>query len=147
MNRPPLEAFRHILPLTVRWGDVDMLGHINNVKYFTYAESARLAYFEPLVGADPRASSGNGFILANIGCDFIAQLHYPATVEIGTRVLRIGRSSLQLQHGIYNAGHLVAVLSGTLVWFDYATQKTVPVPEHARAYIRSVEGGQVDEAS
>ncbi len=145
MKAPAREDYRHVIDLAVRWGDADMLGHINNAKYFTYAESARIAYFESLVGADPRTGTGGGFILANIGCDFLAQLHYPAQLEVGTRVTRIGRSSMQIEHAVFSGDIAYGALHATVVWFDYTTQKAVAVPETVRAFIREREQGRVDE--
>lgn len=144
---PSRDDYRHVIDLTVRWGDMDMLGHINNAKYFTYSESARIAYFESLVGADPKSGEGGGLILASIGCDFLAQLHYPAQLEVGTRVTKIGRSSMQIEHAVFSDGIAYAALHATVVWFDYAAQKTVAVPNAVRVFIRECEQGRVDEKS
>lgn len=146
MKAPPSrDDYRHVINLAVRWGDMDMLGHINNAKYFTYVETARVAYFETLVGRDRKSGKDGGFILASVGCDFLAQLHYPAQLEVGTRVTRIGRSSMQLEHAIFSGGVAHGVLQATVVWFDYALQRTLPVPETVRAFIREREQGRVDE--
>lgn len=146
MNTPlSRDDYHHVIDLAVRWGDMDMLGHINNAKYFTYAESARIAYFESLVGTDPKSGEGGSFILASIGCDFLVQLHYPAQLEVGTRVTKIGRSSMQIEHAVFSGGVAYGALRATVVWFDYAAQKTLPVPETVRVFIREREQGRVDE--
>lgn len=140
-----LEQFSHQMPLDVRWGDVDMLGHVNNAKYFTYDESSRIAYFEPFGADDPRMWKDYGLILASIGADFIQQVHYPARLTIGTRVIRIGRSSMNTLSGLFAGDRLMAAVRGTLVWFDYVEQKTMPVPEHIRAAIRGREAVAPEE--
>lgn len=121
--------------MPVRWGDADMLGHVNNARFFTYAESARIAYFEDLLGEDPQFWKAYGFILARIDCDFLAQLRYPATLDIGTRVTRIGRSSIDIEHGMFLGEAAVARSQAVVVWFDYRTQKPAPVPAVARTFI------------
>ncbi len=133
------EDFAHRISLAVRWGDIDMLGHLNNAKYFTYDESSRIEYFQGLSADDPRMWKDYGLILASIGADFIAQVHYPATLEIGTRVVRIGRTSLNTLSAMFQDGTLVAAVRGVLVWFDYANQKTVAVPASTRDWIRGRE--------
>src|SRR5690349_22599845 len=81
-----IEQFAQRMTIPVRWGDMDALGHVNNVKFFTFDESVRLAYFDELARADATFMKNHGMILAHIGADFIAQLRYPATVETGMRV-------------------------------------------------------------
>lgn len=133
------EQFAHRIPLTVRWGDIDLLGHVNNAKYFTYEESSRIEYFQRLADADARMWKDYGLILASIGADFISQVHYPAQLEIGTRVTKIGRSSLNTISGLFQHGKPVAAVRGVLVWFDYVNQKPLAVPEPVRAWIRAHE--------
>lgn len=133
------EDFSHCIPLTVRWGDMDALGHVNNAKYFTYEESSRIAYFQPLAQDDPRMWKDYGLILASIGADFIAQVHYPAELEVGTRVVRLGRSSMSTLSGLFLGETLVAAVRGVVVWFDYANQKPAPIPDAVRGWIRARE--------
>lgn len=130
-----LADFAHRIDLGVRWGDVDMFGHVNNAKYFTYVESGRIDYLETLGAADGARRDAGSVILASIGADFIAQVRYPAQLVIGTRITKIGRSSLGLLNGVFQGEQLVLAARGTLVWFDYASQKAAPVPDHVRAAI------------
>jgi acyl-CoA thioester hydrolase len=136
-HRP--EQFAHRIELAVRWGDMDVMGHVNNAKFFTYDESSRIAYFDELARADPTFWSDHGLILAHIGCDFIGQLRYPATLTIGTRVSKLGRSSLHTLSAMFSEGRVVAVVKGVIVWFDYVNQKAMPIPEHVRTMIRKRE--------
>lgn len=130
-----LADFAHRIDLAVRWGDVDMFGHVNNAKYFTYVESGRIDYLETLGTDDGARRAAGGVILASIGADFIAQVRYPATLVVGTRITRIGRSSLGLLNGVFLGEQLVLAARGTLVWFDYASQKAAAVPDLVRAAI------------
>ncbi len=140
MNAPPRrEDFSHAIRLSVRWGDMDTLGHVNNARFFTYEESSRIEYFQPLALDDPRMWKDYGLILAGIGADFLAQVHYPAELEICMRVAKIGRSSLSTLSVMFRGDQPVAVVRGTAVWFDYLAQKPAPVPPHVRQWIADRE--------
>ncbi len=135
MGRPAISTRQPgmwTLPLDVRWADMDMLGHVNNAKYFSYSESARIAFFESIFGPEiSRFQMDTGPILADIGCSFHRQVHYPASLEIGVTITRIGRSSLDLNTPIFLAGEdsAVADVRSVIVWFDYAAQKPAAVPD------------------
>ena len=131
--------FSHWRNIPTRWSDLDMLGHVNNARFFSFDEDARLSYFESLWKDDPRFWKDYGFILASLGADFIAQLHHPAQVDVGFRISKLGRSSMQTLAGMFHGEKLVAVTRGVVVWFSYTDQKPLPVPEHVRALIRGRE--------
>ncbi len=127
------EDFRHWLELPIRWGDMDALGHVNNVAFMRYLESGRVAYVEAVLGV-PVVGGGAGPVLADIQCSFRRQLGYPDTIAVGTRISRIGNRSLELRCAIFRAGETepVATSGGVMVWFDFVTQTSVPVPAHMR---------------
>jgi acyl-CoA thioester hydrolase len=139
VSLPKREDFKQFIRMPVRWGDMDSLGHVNNATFFTYDESGRLAYFDELARDDPKFFKEYGIILASISCDFLMQLHYPAELDIGTRISRIGRSSMNTQAAMFNGDKLVAVTRGVVVWFNYVAQQTLPVPGHIREWIRGRE--------
>lgn len=118
--------FTFFFELPVRWGDMDAYGHVNNVAYLRYFESARIGYMEHLRDRfgfvhEPHQR----IILADIQCAFRQQLHYPAELEIGQHTSRIGSSSFDLSGAIYRRGEeqAVATSKAVLVWFDFATQR------------------------
>jgi acyl-CoA thioester hydrolase len=139
MTQDKLEHFAHRIQLQVRWADMDAMGHVNNAKFLTYAESSRIAYFDDLHAAAAGLWSRDSAILAHISADFIEQLAYPAALEIGTRAAKLGRTSLQLQTGIFCGGRAAGAVKAVMVWFDYTHQKPVPIPEVARNLIRQRE--------
>lgn len=148
MNAPvKREDFSHITRIETRWGDLDALGHVNNATFFTFDESARLDYFGRMFGDDPKFWKEYGLILASIGCDFIAQLHHPAHLDVGFRISRIGRSSMQSVGAIFQGDKLVAVTRGVLVWFSYEKQTSLEIPESVRAMIRGREVTPPEEAT
>lgn len=123
---------KHETYLTVRFGETDMLGHVNNSYYFTYLEQARIELFKEI-------QSGKGlqswrFILASITCDFIAQAYFDQSLMIETTVSRIGNKSFDLTQPIYDqkSGKLVAKGQSTLVYFDFDEQLSQPLPTEMR---------------
>jgi acyl-CoA thioester hydrolase len=141
-----LADFPVVLTLAVQWGDQDAMQHVNNVVYFRWCESARIAYFGRIGLADRRTDGHVGPILASIKCDFRRQLNFPDTIRIGARIARIGRTSLMMQHRVESlAQHaIVAEAESTMVVFDYSSAKPHPVPEDLRRAIEELEGRKYD---
>ena len=88
-------------PIEVRWGDMDALSHVNNTAYFRYFEEARVRLLVEL-GLDGAHGRRSG-VLAHAACDFLKPLLYPARVVVGMRLLRIGRTSLEMDAWIADA--------------------------------------------
>ncbi len=140
-NLPDRTQYKHFIKLPAQWGDMDVVGHINNVIYFRYVESGRIAYFDSLMGDKADTWGGEGPILAEIQCRFIRQLRYPAQLEIGTRTAKIGSRSLSLESAIFVQGEPAAAASSqaAIVWFSYAQQKAIAIPQALRERIRALE--------
>lgn len=140
MNATDRHSYVHFHPITVRWGEMDTLGHVNNTVFYRYSEDGRLDYFQHAFGFGP-SSHESGPILADLRCSFVQQLRFPAEVEIATRVARLGRSSFEMAQALFHRGaaDAVAAFAATLVWFDYGAQKSVPMPQELRARIRDYE--------
>jgi len=138
MNRTD---FRHLTPVTVHWGDMDALGHVNNVIFFRYVESGRISYFNELAGDDPSIWGGEGPILADIQCSFVDQLRYPAEIEVVTRTARLGGKSMTLEAAVFvkDSETPAATSKAVVVWFDYEKQATVRISDAMRDRIRSFE--------
>ena len=126
----------HTIQLQVRWGDMDIFGHVNNANYFRYLEQARIAWFET-IGA-PSGNVGHGPILVAAACNFRIPIVYPATVEVRTYVKSLGRSSIPMYQEIVDANNpstLYADGDSTIVWIDYQRGKSEMLPEELRALI------------
>jgi acyl-CoA thioester hydrolase len=122
--------------LPIRWGDMDMMGHVNNTVYFRYIESARIAWLEEAGGVpDP---AGIGPVIVNAHCSFLKQLKYPGEIEVSTYVGPPGRSSFEVSHEIRlvgpdgQAGAIHAEGGAKVVWVDIAAEKSVPLPDVIR---------------
>jgi acyl-CoA thioester hydrolase len=120
---------------------MDSLGHINNVIFFRYVESGRIAYIDHVLGNDPDVWGGEGPILADIGCQFLRQLRYPADIDVGTRTVKFGTKSLTLEAEIFLRGEdaPVARSRAVVVWFNYGQQRSVAVPDRVRSAITLYE--------
>ena len=139
MTPPKRSDFAFFLPLVTRWGDMDALGHVNNAKFFTYDESARLEYFQQLMQDDPKFWKDYGMILAHIEADFLVQLKPPAELAIGFRISKLGRTSLRTEAAMFLGEQAVAITRAIIVWFDYRAGTPLPLPDAVRAKIRAFE--------
>lgn len=130
------------ITLPVQWGDQDAYGHVNNTVFFRWFESARVDYLGRCGLWGTRESNGIGPILANISCNYRAQLTSPDTVEVSARVTRIGRSSISMEHEVRSQrqNRVIADGSSVIVTFDYQKQQPVPVPDEVRRAIETLEG-------
>lgn len=137
-----MDDFAVTVTLPILWGDMDALGHVNNVRYLRWFESARIAYFEA-VGVVADGPSGVGPILANTQIDFLAPLHYPGDVIVGASTERLGRTSFTMRYGVALADRpdsLAARGTAVVVTVDYGTGSSVPLPDEVRAAIEAIEG-------
>lgn len=133
---------RHVETIVVRWGDLDSLQHVNQAKYFTYCETAHMSYFEALHFNDYRLSTFHGPVVAAIMLNFRQQVQYPAKLEVEARVSEIGRTSFRMEYEIYLYGMSDRVAEGrsTIVWIDYETGRSTPLPEALKEKIFLFEG-------
>lgn len=137
-----LAGFPVVVTMPLLWGDQDAFGHINNVKYLRWCETARVEYLIRVGLWVPLPPQGVGPILASIKCDYKRPLNYPGTVDVGARVTRIGNSSMQMEHVVvsHELGIVAAEADSTLVLLDYSNGRTVPVSAEARKIIGELEG-------
>jgi len=130
-------------PIEVRYGDLDPQGHLNNSKYLTYFEQARVNYFVNLglfeIG---QPFMDVGIIMAESKITYHAPVKYGDPVRVGVCTCRLGNKSMTVEQNIVNAETGAVFASGyvVLVTFDYHTQQTIPIPEKMRAAIRTFEG-------
>ena len=122
----PLEAFPSRTAADIRYADTDRQGHVNNAVFATFSEIGRVGF---LYRPDrPLAPEGASFVIARIEIDFLAELHWPGTVEIGTGVSRIGRSSFGLTQGVFDRGRPAAAIECVIVIVDGETRRSMPLP-------------------
>jgi acyl-CoA thioester hydrolase len=136
-----LADFPVVITLPLLWGDHDAFGHVNNLVYLRWCETARVEYLMRIGMWPSLPPAGLGPILANISCDYKRPLTFPDTVSVGTRVTRIGNRSIQMQHRVvsHGLGAVAAEVTSTLVILDYGRNETAPVPEVCRKAIADLE--------
>jgi acyl-CoA thioester hydrolase len=122
----------------VSWGEMDAFEHVNNVMYFRYFESARLAYFERIGYVQWMKDHGVGPILASTSCRFRRPLTYPDTIIVGARVTNIGDDRFTMGYRIYSTklNDIAAEGEGLVVNYDYTNNCKASLPETIR---RSIE--------
>lgn len=143
-----LNGFPVYISLPIQWGDQDAFGHVNNTVYLRWFESARIAYGNKVGLAQISAAQKIGPILAAVACNYRKQLTFPDTVHIGARITRIGRSSMVMEHRVVSDGLQAIAADGdsTVVMFDYAANKSIPVPDAVHTAINSLEGKPIGSA-
>ncbi|HSE69605.1 MAG TPA: thioesterase family protein [Nocardioidaceae bacterium] len=125
---------RHRYDCRVRFSDVDVYGHVNNVKYFEYYQEARLAFLGSLGASvgDP----GRGVVLARIDVDYKRPILFRTEpYPVDTWVTRVGRSSYGLTAEIRDGDDVLSRAEAVLVTFDLETQRSRPLTEDERALL------------
>jgi len=128
----------------VRLGDLDPFGHVNNAVIATYVEQGRVLYLRDVLGTgvDPVTMP---FILAMLKIDYLSQVMFSDTVEVGSRVDWIGRTSIGMSHLLINQeARELARSEAVLVAFDYDVEKPMPVSDSWRAVMAAHEGRPLD---
>ena len=136
-----LDGFPVIVMIPLLWGDQDVFGHVNNLAYLRWCETARVLYMERAGLWVPLPPQGVGPILASMTCDYKKPLNFPDTVDVGARVTRIGNTSFHMEHRVVsrNLNALAAEVDSTLVMLDYSRNQTVPVSAESRRIIGELE--------
>lgn len=127
---PKLEDFPVRCFDTVRFGDTDKIGHVNNAVFSTFLETGRTAM---LLGPhEPAAPQGFSFVIVRLELDFRAEILWPGQVDIGTRVSSLGRSSVGITQGLFQNGQCVATAETVLVLFDPVSRRAAELPPSSR---------------
>jgi acyl-CoA thioester hydrolase len=121
--------------ISIRYNDLDPLGHVNNAAMAIFLEQARCELITPALKA---VSRGFDMVLAQTTMSYLAELHYPGAVEVGTIATRIGTKSYSLAHGVFQDGALCGTAELTLVVFDLAARRSVAVPEPVRSLVEAL---------
>lgn len=119
-----------------RFYETDAFGHVNNTVVAGWFETAREPIFRIFTPEmDIRKLT---LILARIEVDFVAQIHYGHEVSLRTGIERLGNSSFVVWHQAWQHGVLVATGKAVQVYFDFATQKSGPLPEPYRSQLAAL---------
>ena len=133
------------IEVPVAWGEMDAFQHLNNVVYFRYFESARIAYFGAIEVLSVMEETGVGPILAETRCRYRIPLTYPDTVKVGARVSELAPQGFLMQYAVASRRHgkIAAEGDGRIVTIDYAGGGKAPVPAIVRERIQALEGDRL----
>ncbi|MFN3461431.1 MAG: acyl-CoA thioesterase [Oceanibaculum sp.] len=121
-----MNSFAYWNEENVRFSDVDMLGHVNNVSYAAYCESGRVHLIREVAA---RCGIRNAWVLGRLTIDYGAEVTFPAVMRIGTRAMKVGTKSVTMGQGLFVEGRCVARSLAAVIAFDLDTRKTIAVPD------------------
>ncbi len=136
MSKPDIPTradYKVFYPITTRWMDNDIYGHVNNVTYYSYFDTAANRYLIEEGGLDIEDSRIVGYVV-NSGCQYHAPITYPEDIQAGLRVDRLGNSSVQYGIAIFKTGEERAAAHGHFVhvFVERAADRSVPIPDRLR---------------
>ena len=139
--RELLHTYPVVIDIPIAWGEMDALRHVNNIVYFRYFESARMAYFDKLDIWNYMQETGTGPILAATSCKFRIPLTYPDTVSVGTKTTRIEDDRYLMNYAVVSHRHrkIAAEGEGLIVSYDYRELRKVSLPDEIKERIRRLE--------
>lgn len=134
-------AFKRWFPIQTRWSDNDVYGHVNNVAYYSWFDTAinqLLIEAGVLNMAQPRVLG----LVVHTACDYFASVAYPQCIDLGVRVARIGNSSVQYELGVFVKSQDSSAALGQFVhvYVDAHTRKPCALPENLRQFLHTLQG-------
>lgn len=135
-------AFPWFTEIPTRWMDNDVYGHVNNVVYYSYFDTAVNGHLIAAGGLDIQESPVFG-VVAETRCRFMSALRFPDMVEAGLRVTRLGRHSVTYEIGLFRKGEVEPAALGEFVhvYVDRRTRRPAPIPDDIRAALAPLAVG------
>lgn len=136
---PTREDYKVFYPISTRWSDNDIYGHVNNVTYYSYFDTAANRYLIEEGGMDISDGTIVGYVV-NSGCEYHAPITYPESVEAGVRVDRLGNSSVQYGIAIFREGEETAAAHGHFVhvFVEREKNRSASIPENLRIALERI---------
>ena len=134
------QAFNHVLPLQIRFNDVDKFGHVNNTIYFQFYDTAKTDYFASVcTGVDWEQQA---IVVVKIEAEFLGQVKTGCDIACRTRITRIGRTSFELDQEVYDTDtfEVKSRCRSVMVLYDLIHQRSMPFPETWRQAICQYDG-------
>ena len=131
--------YKHFQPITTRWHDNDIYGHVNNVVYYGFFDTAVNNYLIQQGGLDIQDGDIVGFVVSS-ACDYFASIAYPDLIEVGLRVAKLGNSSVQYELAIFRGGEQEACAAGRFVhvFVERASNRPTAIPPRLRAALEAL---------
>jgi len=136
---PTRSDYKVFYPISTRWADNDIYGHVNNVTYYAYFDTAANRYLIEEGGLDIGDGTIVGYVV-NSGCQYHSPITYPEGIEAGVRVDKLGNSSVQYGIAIFKEGEESAAAHGHFVhvFVERAANRSVPIPENLRLALEKI---------
>ena len=133
-------VFRHFRPIATRWIDNDVYGHVNNVVYYSYFDTAVNGHLIETGLLDMAKSPANG-LEVETGCTNFESVAFPDALEAGIAVESLGRSSVRYRIAVFKAGADRAAAQGHFVhvYVERGTQRPVPIPDAHRCAFEALQ--------
>lgn len=146
MKMEDMQKFTYYHPVVIRYGDLDPQGHVNNVVYLTYLESARLGYYEKVGTWKKDAGMLTGFVVVRNEINYLAPITLGQELKVGMRVERMGTKSLTFAFRMVAGpeSKLVADGKSVMVAYDNEAGKGIPIPTDWRKKIIEFEGMDIN---
>jgi acyl-CoA thioester hydrolase len=145
ISAPRLVDFSVTTVEKLRFADTDLQGHITNTVFAVCCQNARMELL-----CDPKRvpiPPNTLFVIAKLVLEFRSEMHWPGTVEIGTRVERVGRSSVTLAQGLFMDERCVAIAESVVALMDTTTRRSALLPEATAEALRAIARPNRDWAS
>ncbi len=135
--------YKHFVPITTRWHDNDLYGHVNNVTYYSYFDSVANSFLIHQGGLDIHHGDIIGLVV-NSGCSYHAPLAFPDQLEGGLRINRLGNSSVEYGIAIFRSDCNKAAAEGHFVhvFVDRSTRRPTTIPNNIRSAFESILANQ-----
>ena len=135
MDLKSKSSFYFWTPVSIRFSDQDPLGHINNVAYAAYIEAGRTMFIGGLLDANKHPDID--FVLAKVAINYIKEAYYPGTIDVGTRVIRVGNKSITTGYGVFLGDDCVATSESVNVFFNPKKHHSVAIPDDVKAALQA----------
>jgi len=133
------DAYRVFRPITTRWMDNDVYGHVNNVVYYSWFDTAVNAYLIEQGVLDIHQGDTIGLVIET-QCNYFASLAFPQTIEAGIRVAKLGNSSVRYEVGLFAQGEPLCAAKGHFVhvYVDRQSRRPVQLPAALRTVLETL---------
>ena len=131
--------YRHFITITTRWMDNDVYGHINNVQYYSYFDTAVNRFLIDQDVLDIHHGDVIGLVVET-HCSFFSSAAFPTDIEAGIRVAHLGRSSVRYEVGLFVGGREQAIAQGHFVhvYVERDSEKPVSIPDDCRSVLSTL---------
>lgn len=145
-NERDAASYRYWIEEKIRFADLDPVGHVNNNAIGVYLESARVTLFADAAGEMYGGREGRqSWVVARLEVDYLKEMHFPGTVRVGTRIEKLGNSSIVVRQGIFKDGELAGLARVIGVCFDMQERKSMRIPDGQRDGLTALAGPVVQD--